>query len=59
MPGEGEPWVMRNIPAGMWLAVKTAAIAFVVTWILLKLCELLWWFLMDRLRDIANAVRRT
>jgi hypothetical protein len=59
MPDEGEPWVMRNIPAGIWLAVKTAAIAFVVTWVLLKLCELLWWFLMDRLRDISNAVRRT
>jgi hypothetical protein len=58
MPGEGEPWVMRNIPAGMWLAVKTAAIAFAVTWIALKFCELLWWFLMDRLHDVANAVRR-
>jgi hypothetical protein len=58
MPNEGRPWVMRNTLAGMWLLVKTAVIAFAVTWIVLKLCELLWWFLMDRLHDVANAVRR-
>lgn len=58
-PLENEsPWVMRNIPAGIWLAFKTAVIAFVAAWLLLKLCELLWWFLMDRLHDVANAVRK-
>jgi hypothetical protein len=58
MSADAEPWVMRSITAGIWLAVKAAAIAFVVAWLLLKLCELLWWFLMDRLHDVANAVRR-
>jgi len=58
LSADGEPWVMRSIAAGIWLAVKAAAIAFVVAWLLLKLCELLWWFLMDRLHDVANAVRR-
>ena len=54
-----EPWVMRNIPAGLWAGIKAAAIAFVGVWLVLKLCELFWWFLMDRLRDVANAVRRS
>jgi hypothetical protein len=55
---DGEPWVMRNVVAGVWTVLKTAVIAFVVVWLLLKLCELFWWFLMDRLHDVANAVRR-
>ena len=54
-----EPWVMRNIPAGLWAGIQAAAIAFVGVWLVLKLCELFWWFLMDRLRDVANAVRRS
>lgn len=54
-----KPWVMRDIPAGLWAAIQAAAIAFVAAWLLLKLCELLWWFLMDRLRDVANAVRKS
>ena len=58
LSADAEPWVMRSITVGIWLAVKAAAMAFVVAWLLLKLCELLWWFLMDRLHDVANAVRR-
>ena len=54
-----EPWVMRDIPAGLWAGIQAAAIAFVGVWLVLKLCELFWWFLMDRLRDVANAVRRS
>ena len=54
-----DPWVMRDIPAGLWVAIQAAAIAFVGAWLLLKLCELFWWFLMDRLRDVANAVRKS
>jgi len=54
-----DPWVMRDIPAGLWVAIQAAAIAFVGVWLLLKLCELFWWFLMDRLRDVANAVRKS
>jgi len=56
---DGEPWVMRNVAAGVWTVLKTAVIAFAGVWLLLKLCELFWWFLMDRLRDVANAVRRS
>jgi len=52
------PWVMRDIAAGIWTAFKAVAIPFVVVWLLLWLCELFWWFLMDRLHDVANAVRR-
>ena len=54
-----EPWVMRDIPAGLWAGIQAAAIAFVGVWLVLKLCELFWWFLMDRLRDVANAVRKS
>ena len=54
-----EPWVMRDIPAGLWAAIQAAAIAFVGVWLLLKLCELFWWFLMDLLHDVANAVRKS
>ena len=54
----GRAWVTRNIAAGLWVTLKAAVMAFVVAWLLLKLCELLWWFLMDRLHDVANAVRR-
>jgi hypothetical protein len=53
-----DPWVMRNIPKGVWTAVKAATIAFVAAWLLLKLCELIWWFFIDRLRDVADAVRK-
>jgi uncharacterized membrane protein YccC len=58
LSADGDPWVMCSIAAGIWIAVKAAAIAFVVAWLLMKLCELLWWFLLDRLHDVANAVRR-
>ncbi len=54
----GRAWVMRNIPAGLWVVIKAVTIAFVAAWLLLWLCELFWWFLMDRLHDMANAVRR-
>lgn len=54
-----EPWVMRDIPAGLWAGIQAAAIAFVGVWLLLKLCELFWWFLIDRLRDVADAVRKS
>ncbi len=56
---DGRPWVMRNIAAGVWAIVKAAIIAFVAAWLLLKLCELFWWFFIDRLRDIADAVRKS
>ena len=56
---ESEPWVMRSVMAGIWLALKTAVITFLAAWFLLKLCELFWWFLMDRLHDVANAVRKS
>lgn len=55
---DGRPWVMRNIAAGVWAIIKAAIIAFVAAWLLLKMCELFWWFLMDRLHDVANAVRK-
>jgi len=55
---DDKPWVMRDIPAGLWTAIQAVVITFVVVWLLLWLCELLWWFLMDRLHDVANAVRR-
>jgi hypothetical protein len=54
-----KPWVMRDIPAGLWATIQAAVITFVAVWLLLWLCELLWWFLMDRLHDVANAVRRS
>lgn len=59
IPGDGRAWIMRNIPAGVWTAIKAAVIAFVATWLLLKLCELFWWFLIDRVRDVADAVRKS
>ena len=59
MSAEAKPWVMRSITAGLWLALKTAAITFVAAWLLLKLCELFWWFFIDRLRDVADAVRKS
>lgn len=55
---DDKPWVMRNISAGLWVAIQAAVITFVGVWLFLWLCELLWWFLMDRLHDVANAVRR-
>lgn len=58
MSADRNPWVMRNIPAGVWLALKTAVITFIAAWLLLKMCELFWWFLMDRVHDVANAVRK-
>jgi hypothetical protein len=57
--GSGRAWVMRNIPAGVWTAIKAAVIAFVATWLFLKLCELIWWFFIDRVRDVADAVRKS
>jgi hypothetical protein len=56
---ESEPWVMRSVMAGIWLAIKTAVITFVASWLVLKLCELFWWFFIDRLRDVADAVRKS
>jgi hypothetical protein len=58
MDDSGRAWVMRNIPAGVWGALKVGAISFAAIWIFLKLCELFWWFLIDRLRDVADAVRK-
>lgn len=55
----GRAWVMRNIPAGVWNVIKAAVIGFVAAWLLLKLCELFWWFFIDRLRDVADAVRKS
>lgn len=59
IPGEARPWVMRSVTAGIWLALKTAAITFAAAWLFLKLCELFWWFFIDRLRDVADAVRKS
>jgi hypothetical protein len=59
IPGDGRAWIMRNIPAGVWNAIKAAVIGFVAAWLVLKLCELFWWFFIDRLRDVADAVRKS
>jgi hypothetical protein len=56
-------WHMRNVPLGIWRAfvrsATAAAIAFVVCWLLVRAAEGIWWFMIDRLHDIAKAVRRT
>jgi hypothetical protein len=56
-------WQIRDIPVGVWRTfvamVKAAAITFVVCWLLVRAAEGVWWFLIDRLHDIANAVRRS
>ena len=55
-------WHTRDVPLGIWRAfvrsATAAAIAFVVCWLLVRAAEGIWWFMIDRLHDIANAVRR-
>jgi hypothetical protein len=59
---ERKEWKMRSIFGGVGRAVSeavlAAVIAFVVVWLVVRACEGVWWFLVDRLQDLVNAVRR-
>lgn len=42
---------------GLWVAALSGVVAWIVTWILVVGLALVWWFMMDRLRDISRAIK--
>jgi hypothetical protein len=55
------PWIVSNtfesVIKGIWFGVLCGVGGWITTWLLLVGLALLWWFLMDRLRDISRAIR--
>jgi hypothetical protein len=56
-------WKMRSAVGGAFRTLSevvfAASIAFVVVWLVVRACESIWWFFVDRLHDLVNAVRRS
>jgi hypothetical protein len=42
---------------GLWVAALSFIGAWIVAWLLVVGLALIWWFMMDRLRDISRAIR--
>ena len=42
---------------GLWVAALSSIGAWIVTWLLVFGLALIWWFMMDRLRDISRAIK--
>jgi len=59
---ERKEWKMRGIFGGVGRTISdvalAAVIAFVIVWLVVRACEGVWWFFVDRLQDLVNAVRR-